>query len=102
MSQYEALSAEPEPVPVQIERWSNCERCKTRIPYPGRGRPARFCNFCRFDIVSRAKDADRFGNGSCVVCNAPLALPEFWRRARLTCGDACRQFLARLRAELAA
>ena len=93
---------EPEPVPVQIDRWSNCERCRARIPYPGRGRPARFCIGCRLDIVRRARHADRFGNGRCVVCDAPLASPEIWRRERLTCGDACRRFLARLRAELAA
>ena len=86
-------------MPVHTERWSKCERCPNRIPYPGRGRPARFCNGCQLDIVARASQADLVGNPSCVVCDAPLDAGEIRRRERLTCGDACRRFLARLRAQ---
>ena len=42
MSQYEALSAEPEPVPVQIERWSNCERRQDPNPLPWPWPPRAF------------------------------------------------------------
>ena len=88
-------------MPLRVERWSPCQRCRSRVSYSGRGRPARFCAECQIAIVARASQVDLVGNPACVVCDAPLDPPEIRRRERLTCGDACRRFLARLRADLA-
>ena len=85
---------------LKAERWSRCTRCGERIAWR-RGRPARHCRQCQLRIVEAAQQLGLPGiaaTGRCLACGKPLTDRD--ERTR-TCGDACRRYVARLRAAFA-
>ena len=85
---------------LEVERWSRCTRCRGRITWR-RGRPAQHCRQCQLRIVEAAQQLDLpgiAGPNRCIACGEPLTDRD--PRAR-TCRDACRRYVARLRASFA-
>ena len=73
-----------------------CARCHRQVNIAGPGRPPRYCDECQRAILdtdtSRQTTIDGLGFVQCVVCSGALS-----DRQTTTCGNACKQFLQRLR-----
>ena len=81
---------------LEVQRWSRCRHCRARIAWR-RGRPTHYCSSCKLQMLADDQQLGLFTpvTNACIVCRHPLTGRN--PRAR-TCSDACRRYLARLRA----